>query len=69
MKFRGRVYDTVFEEKSGSVSLQEKNVSSYAFKGMSAGHQYDVKKTGVEGETAGSLHSRDPRNEVVQVFG
>lgn len=38
------------------------------FKGIVTGHQYDVERTDVEGETAESLYSRDPRSEVTQVL-
>lgn len=38
------------------------------FKGIVTGRQYDVERTDVEGETAESLYSRDPRSEVTQVL-
>lgn len=38
------------------------------FKGIVTGHQYDVERTDVEGKTAKSLYSRDPRSEVTHVL-
>ena len=56
-----RLYYTVFEEENDQLVCGKRMCQINEFKGVVTGHQYDVERTDVEGETAESLYSRDPR--------